>query len=305
MHTSTSRPRSAPRARECVLLPQGPAFQPGPGGIAALWAGNGFSRTGDSKAVSSAKANMVLVPIFADEFDGPEGAPPNPRYWGHDVGGDGWGNGQLEYNTDRVENASLDGKGCLRITARREKYGKNDFTSARITTEKKVNALFGRVEARIKLPPGQGLWPAFWMLGANHREVGWPECREIDIMEYRGQRPREMLGTIHGPGYSGADGIGKTLVLPSGGFDQDFHTFAIDWDPDKIVFLVDDQPYQTITRERVKPHGPWNFDDHPFFLILNLAIGGGFVGSPDATTPFPATMLVDYVRIYEKRPAGA
>ncbi len=248
------------------------------------------------------RREMVLVPTFADEFDGPAGTPPDPKRWTYDIGGEGWGNAQLEFNTNRVENACLDGKGCLAITARREKYERNDYTSARIKTEGLFATQFGRVEARIKLPPGQGIWPAFWMLGGNAAQVGWPGCGEIDIMEFRGQLPREALGTIHGPGYSGANGISKTLTLGEGGFDKDFHVFTADWEPGKIVFSIDGMPYHTITREAVTPLGPWVFDDHPFFIILNVAVGGGFVGSPDATTPFPATMLVDYVRVFEKRP---
>jgi beta-glucanase (GH16 family) len=258
-----------------------------------------------TKIAPVAKADnreMALVPTFADEFEGPAGTPPDPKRWTYDIGGDGWGNGQLEYNTNRVENVALDGKGCLAITARREKHAGNDYTSARIKTEGLFATRFGRVEASIKLPPGQGIWPAFWMLGTNAAEAGWPGCGEIDIMEYRGQFPRDALATIHGPGYSGAGGIGKTLTLGEGGFDKDFHVFTADWEPGKIVFSIDGIPYQTITREAVTPLGPWVFDDHPFFLILNVAVGGGFVGSPDATTPFPATMLVDYVRVFEKRP---
>ena len=258
-----------------------------------------------TKAAPPAKADkrdMVLVPTFADEFDGPAGTPPDPKRWTYDLGGDGWGNNQLEYNTNRVENVALDGKGCLAITARRETYKGNAYTSARIKTEGLFTTQFGRVEARIKLPPGQGIWPAFWMLGDNAAQAGWPGCGEIDIMEYRGQFPRDALGTIHGPGYSGAGGISKTLTLGEGGFDKDFHLFTVDWEPGKIVFSIDGMPYHTLTSEAVTPLGPWVFDDHPFFIILNVAVGGGFVGNPDATTPFPATMLVDYVRVFERRP---
>jgi beta-glucanase (GH16 family) len=258
--------------------------------------------SGAAKILPVRAADMLLVPTFVDNFDGPAGAPPDAKHWTHDVGGDGFGNGQLEFNTNRTENTSLDGNGNLRITARREKFGNNDYTSGRIKTEGRFSAQFGRVEARIKLPPGQGIWPAFWMLGDNVHKVGWPACGEIDIMEYRGQFPRDALGTIHGPGYSGAEGISKTLTLPDGGFDKDFHVFACDWDPGKIVFSIDGMPYHTITRDQVLPKGPWAFDDHPFFIILNVAVGGGFAGAPDASTPFPATMLVDYVKVYEKRP---
>ena len=241
------------------------------------------------------------VATMADEFDGAEGTAPNSEIWTYDIGGDGWGNGQLEFNTDRIENASLDGNGHLRIVAREESYMGNDYTSARIKTQGLFQQKYGRFEARMKLPAGQGLWPAFWMLGANFPEVGWPECGEIDIMEFRGQEPDTVHATLHGPEYSGADPISQDLTLPGGQtFSDDFHVFAVEWDPGRIAFYVDSEAYPTaITSSMVTARGDWVFNQD-FFILLNLAVGGGYVGPVGPDTVFPAEMLVDYVRVFER-----
>jgi len=240
------------------------------------------------------------VLTMADEFDGPVDTPPDPTFWRYDIGGDGWGNGQLEFDTNRIENVSLDGEGRLRIIAREESFMGNDYTSGRIKTQGLVEQKYGRFEARIKLPLGQGIWPAFWMLGANFEEVGWPECGEIDVMEFRGQQPQVIYGSVHGPGYSGVDAIGSTFRLLNGKtFADDFHVFAVDWDPGQLRYWVDDALYQTIPTSRVSASGNWVFNQ-PFFLLLNVAVGGGFVGPVGPNTEFPATMLVDYVRVYER-----
>lgn len=238
---------------------------------------------------------------WSDEFDGPAGTLPDATKWSFDVGGGGWGNNQLEYDTDRAQNASQDGQGHLAIVARQETFGNRGYTSARIKTAGKLERAYGRFEARIKLPPGKGLWPAFWLLGADIGEVGWPTCGEIDVMEYLGQFTNTALSTVHGPGYSGGQGIGKAYGLPSGSFDQGFHVFAVEWDPYWLVFSIDGQEFLTVTPSSPRPLSPedWVFD-HPFFVILNLAVGGNLPGSPDGSTPFPATMLVDYVRVYER-----
>jgi beta-glucanase (GH16 family) len=234
--------------------------------------------------------------IWSDEFEGPAGELPDATFWTFDLG-TGWGNAQLEYTTNRAENASLDGDGNLAITAREESYLGRDYTSARIKTEGKFDVAYGRIEARIKLPVGQGLWPAFWMLGSDFGQVGWPDCGEIDIMEYRGQNPRELIGTAHGPGYSGGASIGATHTLGQGGFHLSFHTFAIEWSENQIRWIVDGFEYHHITPQDLPPGTQWVFD-HPFFILLNVAVGGRFVGSPDETTEFPQTMLVDWVRVY-------
>ena len=238
--------------------------------------------------------------VWSDEFDGAAGDPADLATWSFDVGGDGWGNAQLEFNTERPENSGLDGEGNLTITARREDYLGRRFTSARLKTLGGFSTTYGRIEARIALPRGRGIWPAFWMLGTDFPEVGWPECGEIDIMEFRGQEPRVVLGTIHGPGYAGGESISRSLRVPTEQrFDGRFAVFAVEWDPTRIAWSIDDEVYHVVTADDVTARGRWVFD-HPFFLILNVAVGGTFVGDPDASTTFPQTMRVDYVRVYER-----
>ena len=234
--------------------------------------------------------------VWQDEFDGPAGQLPDQAKWTFDIGTD-WGNAQLEYDTDRPENASLDGNGNLAITARRESFAGSAFTSARMTTQGLFDQTYGRFEARIKMPWGHGMWPAFWMLGSNINTVGWPQCGEIDIMEYRGQEPQRVHGSVHGPGYSGARAITKSYGLLNSRFDTDFHVFAVEWGTDYIDYFVDDAPYQRIMPDDVT--GDWVYD-HSFHIILNLAVGGNYVGSPTDQTIFPQTMLVDYVRVFEE-----
>jgi beta-glucanase (GH16 family) len=237
----------------------------------------------------------------SDEFDGAEDTPPDPTMWTYDIGGDGWGNEQLEFNTDRVENVSHDGEGHLRIVAREESFMGNDYTSGRIKTQGLFEQEHGRFEARIKLPAGQGLWPAFWMLGANIDEVSWPDSGEIDVMEYQGQRPERVFGTLHGPGYSGGASISGDISLPGGEtFADDFHVFAVEWDPSLIRFFVDDEQYHSVrSTDYEVPRGKWVFNNE-FFMILNLAVGGTLGGPVGPDTVFPAEVLVDYVRIFER-----
>ena len=238
--------------------------------------------------------------IWQDEFDGPAGQLPDSSKWRFDQGTD-WGNLQLEYDTNRPENCSLDGQGRLAITAREEEFAGQSYTSARIKTQGLFERTGGRFEARIQLPVGQGLWPAFWLLGADIDQVGWPACGEIDIMEYRGQYPRQLVGTVHGPGYSGNNAIGSTHTLAQGGFNLGFHDFAIEWDESSITWYVDGFVYHRVTPDDLPAGTRWVFD-HPFFIILNVAVGGRWVGSPDASTVFPQTMLVDHVRVYGTMP---
>lgn len=233
--------------------------------------------------------------LWQDEFEGPAGQLPDSTRWQFDVGTD-WGNAQLEYDTDRPENVSLDGDGHLAIVAREEDFAGQPYTSGRIKTKDLFEQTYGRFEARIKLPVGQGIWPAFWMLGADIDQVGWPQCGEIDIMEYRGQEPRVLHGTIHGPGYQGNAALGSRHVLAQGGFQFGFHTFAIEWRPDSITWFVDGREYHSVTPAQLPPNTKWVFD-HPFFILLNVAVGGRWVGDPDAATQFPQTMLVDWVRV--------
>ena len=236
---------------------------------------------------------------WSDEFEGPAGQPPDSSRWNHDIGTD-WGNGQLEYDTDRTENVSLDGAGHLVITARAESWLGRSYTSGRIQTRGHFEQAGGRFEARMRLPRGQGLWPAFWLLGSNFDTVGWPACGEIDIMEYRGQEPSLLHGSLHGPGYSGGAAVTRTYTVPGVTLDADFHDYAVEWAPDRIQWSIDGNTYFTVTPRDLPAAGRWVFD-HPFFVILNLAVGGAFVGPPNGTTVFPQQLVVDHVRVYRLR----
>lgn len=239
---------------------------------------------------------------WSDEFDGVAGTLPDAAKWSYDIGtgSGGWGNQELQYYTNRPENVSLDGNGNLIITAKKENYNGSAFTSARIKTKGLFDQQYGRFEARLKTPYGPGIWPAFWMLGANVDTVPWPQCGEIDIMELRGQEPHIINGTLHGPGYSAGASITKAYGLKNGRFDSDFHLFAVEWDAEKIDFLVDDYLYQRLKREDVEKRGQWVYNS-PFFMILNVAVGGNYVGFPVDGTPFPQKMTIDYVRVYKPK----
>lgn len=206
----------------------------------------------------------------------------------------------MEDYTDTRDNSHLDGAGNLVIEARQPSPGK--YTSARLKTRGKFAAEYGKIEARIQLPAGQGIWPAFWMLGDDIGAVGWPRCGEIDIMENIGPEPSINHATVHGPGYSNSHGISQSFTLPAGQrFADDFHVFSIEWSPKEVQFFVDAQPYHTVTPASLPPGAVWVFN-HRFFLLLNVAVGGAWPGSPDASTVFPQKMLVDYVRVYQHRP---
>ena len=234
---------------------------------------------------------------WSDEFEGAAGEQPDAAKWTYDLGTgqNGWGNAELQSYTDAPENVSMDGQGNLVLTALRNG---NNFSSARIKTQGLFEQQYGRFEARLKTPYGPGVWPAFWMLGSNIQAVNWPQCGEIDIMELRGQAPHIIQGTLHRPGYSGGNPITKGYSLANGRFDADFHVFAVEWDADKIDFFVDDYLYQRIGRGDVP--GEWVYDQ-PFFMILNVAVGGNYVGFPVPQTPFPQQMIVDYVRVYQEK----
>jgi beta-glucanase (GH16 family) len=244
---------------------------------------------------------------WADEFEGASGSPPSAEWWVMQTGtgpnGDGWGNGELQTYTNRPENVSLDGQGHLVITARRETLDGREYTSGRINTKGLFTQRYGRIEARARLPAGKGLWPAFWMLGADIDTVTWPACGEIDVLELRGDKPDTVYGSLHGPEYSAGGAISKKYTLAEGSFDEDFHTFAVQWDPGQITFWVDDALFQTVTAHTVMSGGrSWVYDG-PFFLLLNVAVGGNFLtpsGQPDANTAFPQSMTVDWVRAYRR-----
>jgi len=242
--------------------------------------------------------------VWSDEFNAPNGAPVDATKWTAEVGGSGWGNNELEYYTNRIDNADQE-NGALVIKAKSETYTGSDnvtrnYTSARLITRNKFSQTYGRFEARIKIPFGQGMWPAFWMLGDNIGTAGWPNCGEVDIMENIGREPATVHGTFHGPGYSGANGISASYSLTNGKkFADDFHTYAVEWEPNVVRFYVDGLLYKTRTPADLPPGTTWVFD-HPFFIILNVAVGGFWPGNPDGTTVFPQTMQVDYVRVYQR-----
>jgi beta-glucanase (GH16 family) len=245
--------------------------------------------------------------VWSDEFDGPAGASFDRTKWTADLGGSGWGNQEREFYTTRPENVSLDGNGHLVITALAEPPATNDtcwygrclYTSARIKTKGLFSQAYGRFEARIRIPRGQGLWPAFWMLGDNIDGVGWPRSGEIDIMENIGREPTIVHGTMHGPGYSGAGGIGGPYSLAHGAFADDFHLYAVEWTSGAITWFVDSTQYFQRSPASIPGSATWVFD-HPFFMLLNVAVGGSWPNDPDPTTVFPQTMVVDYVRVYKR-----
>ena len=240
--------------------------------------------------------------VWSDEFNQPDGSAPDSAKWGYDTGGNGWGNKELEYYTSRTNNSRIEG-GKLVIEARQENFDGKNITSARLLTKGKSSWTYGRFEARMKIPRGQGVWPAFWMLSTNIGSVGWPACGEIDIMENIGKEPSMVHGTVHGPGYSGDHGIGGPMTLPDGAkVADDFHVFAVDCTPESIVWFMDGRQYFSLTPAQLPEKTRWVFDQ-PKFIILNLAIGGGWPGYPNATSTFPQQMIVDYVRVYEKIPA--
>ena len=230
--------------------------------------------------------------LWHDEFDGDA---INRDNWTFDIGGGGWGNGEAEYYTDRPENARID-DGMLVIEARQEKYEDSYYTSARLKTQGLQSFQYGRIEARIKVPSGDGLWPAFWMLGSSFDGTNWPDCGEIDIMEYVGREPDLIIGTLHGPGYSGALGVSQ-WNRQEYAIADDFHTYAIEWKPDQIDWYYDGEKYHTVTPDDLSGR-QWVFDQ-PFFIILNLAVGGTLGGPIGLDTVFPAQYYVDYVRVYE------
>jgi beta-glucanase (GH16 family) len=241
--------------------------------------------------------------VWSDEFTQADGSAPDPAKWGFETGGGGWGNSELENYTSRTNNVRIEG-GQLVIEAQAENHGGNNYTSGRLLTKGKWSWTYGRIEARLKIPRGQGIWPAFWMLGANINSVQWPNCGEIDIMENIGREPSLVHGTIHGPGYSGGNGIGGPCSTTNGApYADDFHLYAVEWTPNQIKWYADGRQYFTVTPASLPKGTTWVFTQ-PQFLLLNLAVGGKWPGNPDATTVFPQRMTVDYVRVYNSVPAA-
>ncbi len=232
--------------------------------------------------------------VWSDEFNG-SGAI-NTSNWNFDLGGGGFGNGELETYTNSTANVYQDGTGNLVIKA--IKNG-SSYTSGRIQSSGKRQFSYGKIEMRARLPYGQGIWPAFWMLGSDISTNPWPSCGEIDIMENIGKASEQNIvhGTIHGPGYSGANGIGAAYTGPR--FADGFHTFSIEWSANSISWFVDGNLYETRTNASIPAGTQWVYNNKPFFIILNLAVGGGWPGNPDGTTVFPQSYTIDYVRVYQ------
>lgn len=247
--------------------------------------------------------------VWSEEFNEPAGTPPNPEYWTYEIGDGsvngipGWGNDEFQYYTDDPANAATDGEGNMVLTVREADgslpcyYGPCDYTSARLISWRKAEFAYGRIESRILVPEGEaGLWPAFWSLGTDIDVVNWPQTGEIDFMEYVSRLPNEIFGTIHGPGYAGGQSYGNVYDFGEPVY-NDYHTFAVDWQPDRIEWYVDNVLYHTATPADVAPN-EWVFND-PVFLLLNVAIGGNFGGAISPDLQLPQSMAVDYIRVFQ------
>lgn len=251
-----------------------------------------------------ASAAPTFGPLaWSDDFSGPAQSAVGSS-WRAETGGSGWGNQELQTYTDGTANAALDGAGHLAITARKGRtgaqcwYGPCEYTSARLITAGRFSQTYGHFEASIRVPRGQGMWPAFWLLGDDVYTAGWPSSGELDVMENVGMEPGTAHGSMHAPGHAGASSLHGSYTIPDGrALADDYHLYAIDWQPDSVTWSVDGEPYSTKTRADVGGES-WPFD-HPFFVILNVAIGGSWPGAPDASTSFPQVMLVDYVRVFQ------
>ncbi len=259
--------------------------------------------TSPSSKASSTPTGAPWTLVWSDEFNAPDGSVVDASKWKIEERGNGWANNELEYYTARPANVQII-NGKLALTAIKEPYTgpdgvKREYTSARLNTAGKFEQAYGRFEARIKIPFGQGIWPAFWLLGNDIGKIHWPGCGEIDIMENIGSEPSTMHGTIHGPGYSGDNAIGSPYKLSVGRFADDYHVYAVEWEQEQIRFYVDGTQYATRTPSDLPANAAWVFN-HPFFIILDLAVGGNWPGDPDSSSTYPQTMLVDYVRVYRR-----
>lgn len=235
--------------------------------------------------------------FWSDEFN--YNGMPESTKWNYDVGGDGWGNNELQYYTERDTMNAVVRNGLLHITARPALKEKNNFTSARLVTRGKQHFKYGKIEVSAKLPVGRGTWPAIWMLGENIQTAGWPLCGEIDIMEHVGYMPDSVFGSVHTETYNHVKGTQKTKGIYMANPSTGFHKYGIEWSEEQIIFSIDDIAYLQFSNEH-KTKKEWPFDQ-PFYLLLNVAVGGNWGGAKgiDATV-FPATMEVDYVRVYKK-----
>jgi len=271
--------------------------------------------------VADAAPKKTLKLLWSDEFNGKKGSLPSSKTWAREIGGGGWGNSERQYYTDKAANASMDGAGRLVITANRisNEYGEQvgvvpgtedilnrcsecQFTSARMKTARKISFMYGRVEARIKMPQGVGTWPAFWMLGGDSIDgVPWPECGEIDIMEFRGDIPDRSTSAIHGPTTPKGSGLGAAFMNYDS-LSNDFHTYAIEWKKNSISFIVDGRVTGTFSSADTGTRG-WVYNQE-FFLILNLAMGGTYAGEYIDPTLNQAQVSFDYIRFYSINGVG-
>ncbi len=247
----------------------------------------------DNTGYAGATSYPGMTLAWSDEFTANY---INTNNWSYDTGGSGWGNNELEYYTNSNKNAYTTG-GYLVIEARKETMGTNNYTSARMISKDKKTFTYGRIDFRAKLPKGQGVWPALWMLGNNIGTTPWPACGEIDIMELLGHEPQKTYGTVHWGAAGGASThIGGNYSLSSLTFNDKFHLFSLKWEADKMTFLIDDVAFFIVNKSQITGNYPF---DKPFFFIMNVAVGGNWPGNPDATTVFPQRMIVDYVRVFQ------
>jgi beta-glucanase (GH16 family) len=246
--------------------------------------------------------------VWSDEFDGARGTPADEATWRAEIGGSGWGNKELQYYTDEPGNAAHDGAGNLAIVVQRvnpelagRQYDGRGYTSARLISRDRRSFRYGLIQARMKIPRARGIWPAFWLLGQDIGQFGWPACGEIDVMEHFGTGPDTVHGTVHGPGYSGRSALGASRTVgPSLG--RDFQVYSVVWQPGSIRWYVNDDLYHVVTPADLNGKR-WVFD-HDFYLLVNVAVGGTASVPPDESVTFPQTMLIDYVRVYEPATVG-
>ncbi len=247
--------------------------------------------------------------VWQDTFKRRANTQPDPAVWTYNESSGGWGNKELEtycaYGSAKGPcdstrpNVYVGEEGYLHIIARRASDG--HYTSARLLSKGLKSFRYGRFEARIRIPSGQGMWPAFWLLGDDIETNKWPACGELDVMENIGKEPTVIHGSIHGPGFPGP-AVGTAASLPDHfAFAAAFHRYGMIWSPGKIEYYIDDpsRPYAIYTPADLPKGAIWPFDQRRFFLLLNLAVGGGWPGNPDESTAFPAEMLVDYVKVWE------
>lgn len=230
---------------------------------------------------------VTLSLVWSDEFD--TDGLPNSAKWSFELGAGGWGNNEVQYYTNRIDNAEVSG-GTLKIKLKKETFSGSPYTSARLVSKGKYSFKYGKIEARAKLPAGGGTWPAIWMLGDNISTVPWPACGEIDIMEHVGNQLNKIYGTLHHPGHSGGNGDGATTMIPTA--TTEFHRYALEWNATTIKFLVDDVPFYTFTNNSSLPF------NQNFFIILNIAMGGNFGGTIDPAVS-TAIMEIDYIKVYQ------